>query len=161
MLSVSLPYNLLKVFKWPATFKNHLSILHLILRLFIFFLINNLIFNKLKEKTVAEQIHDLTTSHWYGESFHNVPFLFCQKYYTLMVVKGMCTNKTVLTSVLCESFSSLRTMLLNECIEYERNKFSLLFILFFHYYFQHHYFCQSQPHPWSLNSFGLLHNSDW
>jgi len=63
-------------------------------------LINNLIFNKLKEKTVVEHIHDLTTSHWHGESFHNVPFPFCQKYYTLEVVKGMCTNKTVLTSVM-------------------------------------------------------------
>jgi hypothetical protein len=79
-----------------------LSVLRLILWLFLFFLINNLIVNKLKEKSVAEHIHDLTTSHWYGESFHNAPFLFCQKYYTLMVVKGMCTNKTVLTSVLRE-----------------------------------------------------------
>jgi len=106
-----------------------MSSLHLILWLFLFLLINNLIFTQLKEKTVAEHIQDLTTSHWYGESFHNVPFLFCQKY-TLMVVKGMCTNTTVLTSVLCESFSSLHTLLLNECIKDERNKFSFSFFYF-------------------------------
>jgi len=52
-----------------------------------------------------------------------------------MVVKGMCTNKTVLISVLCESFSSLHTLFLNECTEDERNKFFFSFILFFHIIF--------------------------
>jgi hypothetical protein len=77
-----------------------------------------LIFNQLKEKTVVEHIHDLTTSHWHGESFHNEPFPFCQKYYTLVVVKGMCTNKAVLTSVVhfqaCAQCFSMNTLNMKE-----------------------------------------------